>query len=343
MSPFVVNMHFRAVCLLSTLAFVALLAAPAQAQIPPGLPIPPETFAATHTLGSFGVVNARHLALGGAYVADARDGWHGNPAGMVSVKEPTFLGLYTAAPFDQFVDLQVGFAGVAVPLDRRWVGKLSFTGVGGEGLIGGAPVPLRLDTHETGIGVDLAYRASKRLAWGFGTVLPRTNSVYTIEPLGAVTHLRSRPSRPGGRIGVIYTPHPKWSVGATYDNFMEKVTQRAPAFHLPAASFQFHTTGARIGTAFRPDDRTTVLVDYEAFQVVGNGTETKRRRTLAGIERRVGSAALRVGLFDGRLTGGVGVDFKAFNLSYGFTRRYGSDLPDQGAGVAHSVQAIVRF
>jgi len=57
-------------------------------QLPPGLPVPPINFATLHSYGSSGIVDIRHMALGGAHVADDRDGWHGNPAGMIAATKP---------------------------------------------------------------------------------------------------------------------------------------------------------------------------------------------------------------------------------------------------------------
>src|SRR5690348_10033112 len=92
------------------LALLGFAAVPAAAQLPPGLPIPPESFVATHPLGVPFVIDTRHLAMGSAFVADDLTGWHGNPAGTATVRQTSVLGMYHAVPFDKLPELDSSYA-----------------------------------------------------------------------------------------------------------------------------------------------------------------------------------------------------------------------------------------
>jgi hypothetical protein len=64
---------------------------------------------------------------------------------------------------------------------------------------------------------------------------------------------------------------------------------------------------------------------------------------MGGVEQRFGHTSVRVGSFDGKLTGGLGLEMGRAHLSYGFTGRYDRDLPGEGASTAHAVQLILDF
>jgi len=52
---------------------------------------------------------------------------------------------------------------------------------------------------------------------------------------------------------------------------------------------------------------------------------------------------LRVGSYDGKLTGGLGFERGRLRLDYGFSGRYAKNLPGQGARAAHAFQVRGEF
>ncbi len=50
---------------------------------------------------------------------------------------------------------------------------------------------------------------------------------------------------------------------------------------------------------------------------------------------------MRLGCFEGKLTGGLGWERGNTRLSYAFTGRYDKDLPGQGADAAHGIELTV--
>jgi hypothetical protein len=317
---------------------------PAFGQLPPGLPIAPENFASTHFWGGPSVVNIRHLSMGGAFAADNREGWHGNPAGMVAIREPTLVLAQTSSRFALLPTFRSPVYGAAVPIGRdgREVIKVAVVPVRASGQIAVA-APVRVEAKEDDIGVEYARRVNRRLCLGFSTAYLRTQSSYRIDGAGVVTTLRSRPSGPGGRVGIIHDLGERASIGLTYDNYSETVTRTAPALQLPERAFRFRSRAYRVGVALRPGRDTTVLADYESLHLSGNRTEVARHGFLVGLERRLGPVALRLGSYDGRLSGGIGLRHGKIELSYGFTGRYASNLPGRGARTAHAFQVTRRL
>jgi len=322
---------------------ICLCATDASAQIPPGLPIPPDRFAISHILGSSSVVNLRHYGMGGTYVADDRNAWHGNPAGMVSVRRPTGMSQLVVAPFRRLPDLQSAFLGVGLPIGSRAVVKGFYTRVSGDGALLGGPAPVHLRMREDDAGLEFAYRLSPKWAGGVSTAYIRTDSRYRVAGVGEVTRLSSHPTGVGGRVGAVYRSSDTWSFGVVYDNYLEEVTQTAPAFALQSRSFLFHSTRARIGGMYRPDSRTTFALDFELLEIEGNRTHLKREYLMLGAERRIGVGALRMGLMDGCFTAGAGITYGRFDLSYGYSTRYGRDVPSQGSEPAHALQLTASF
>jgi hypothetical protein len=330
---------------LTVMVAVFLFGSPAFAQLPPGLPIPPENFAVTHFWGSPSAISIRHVSMGGAYAADDRGDWHGNPAGLVVFKKPTFLASRTISSFHFLPTFRSTDLGYAYPFGKNAPTsvKLTLIRVRASGVITNTPVPIRLQANENDVGLEIGRRVNKRLSCGVALAYLSTDSTYEISGVGTVTALRSHPSGPGGRIGLIYDLGSKLSLGVTYDNYTETVSRAVPAFQLPTGTFRFHSTAYRPGLAFRPDSKTTVLLDYEALNLVGNGTVVARRFRMGGIERKTGLGRLRVGTFDGKLTGGIGIDRGRLQFSYGFTGRYDKALPGQGARTAHAFELTVKL
>lgn len=318
---------------------------PCWAQLPPGLPVPPENFASTHFFGSPGAVNLQHYALGGAFAADDRNGWHGNPAGMVAVREPTLLVARNRAGFDLLPTFGSNFLGYAQPFGKNGenVLKIAAITVRANGNISGGAAPIGLDSREDDIGIEYARRLSDRLSVGLGTAYIKTESTYSIAGVGDVTSLRSRPSAFGGRVGVIYAVNPQFSVGATLDSYIERVNRTVPALPIPPDSFHFRSTGYRVGIAYRPNPNTTFLADYEALSLKGNNTKVSQRGFMGGAEQRFGPLSLRIGSYDGKSTAGLGFKKGRFDLAYGYSGRYDQNLPGRGARGAHALQLMAAF
>src|SRR5687768_11318275 len=96
----------------------------AQAQLPPGLPLPPDNYALPHLWGSPSAINIEHFAMGGACAADSWRDWHSNPAGLLSVTQPQALTYMMSAGFDGLPTFHSNYFGYAQPLGRRTAIKL---------------------------------------------------------------------------------------------------------------------------------------------------------------------------------------------------------------------------
>src|SRR5438046_1066530 len=117
----------RLIKIAGLLSLMALLCpiSPAYAQLPPGLPIPPENYAVPHLWGSPSVTSIEHFSMGGAYAADQSSDWHGNPAGLLSVTHPQVLAYAMSSGFDALPTFRANFLGYAQPLGQRAAMKLS--------------------------------------------------------------------------------------------------------------------------------------------------------------------------------------------------------------------------
>lgn len=323
---------------LLTLAFLGCLA-PCRAQLPPGLPIPAENYAATHFFGSPSALSMNYVALGGAYVAEDRDDWHGNPAGVASVSRPTLHGYYLSAGFDRLPTVHTNFFAYAQPLGGTGAIKVSYTRVRASGRLPGTP--LSTVVHEDDPGVEYGWRVGNKLTLGAGTAYLSTRSEYTLPGVGTVTTLRSRPTTLGARVGAIYAVQDRLSVGAAVTIYQEHVSQGVPVLGVPDRSFTFNTRVERIGLAWRPDTASRILLDYESTRLTSKNIRRTSRPVMLGGERRIGEAALRLGSYDGKLTGGLGWERRNARLSYAFTNRYDKDLEGRGAKTAHGIELTV--
>ncbi len=331
--------------MLNKWCFVVLFAlgaiAPARAQLPPGLPVAAENYALPHVWGSSSASSLEHYAMGGAYVADRSSDWHGNPAGVLSIGQPEFLAYAMSAGFDDLPTFHSYFVGYAQPLGEKFALKISYVAVRAQGELSGTPLSARIE--EGAPGIELGYRASDRLWLGVSTAYLETESNYTLPGVGEVTRLESRPANLGGRVGLIYRLTPQLSLGAKFDRYAETVEQSVPALGLPATSFRFNSRAERVGLSWIPDENSKFLLDYESTQLKGANTRLKQRFWLAGAQRQINDFALRIGTFDGKLTGGVGYRRGEWRLDYGFSGRSAKLLPGRGAQTAHAVQLIRSF
>jgi hypothetical protein len=322
---------------LLTLALLGCLA-PCRAQLPPGLPIPAENYAAPHLFGSPNALSMNYVALGGAYVAEDRDDWHGNPAGLASVVRPTLHTYFLSAGFERLPTIRTSLFAYAMPVGPGAF-KISYSRVRASGGLAGTPISTSV--HEDDPAVEYGWRANKQLTLGVGTAYLRTRSKYTVPSLGAVTVLRSRPTTLGGRVGAIYSLGERLSLGAALTIYQEHVSQAVPVLRIPDRSLTFNTRIERVGLAFRPDASSRILLDYESSRVSSKNVRITRRPVMLGAERRIGEAALRLGSYDGKLTGGLGWERRNARLSYAFTNRFDKDLEGRGAKTAHGIELTV--
>jgi hypothetical protein len=330
--------------LLTSLIFLTF-ASSALAQESVSLAVPPENYAVTHFWSSPSIISLRHMAMGGAFAADDRSDWHGNPAGLVAIHEPTLYASTNQTAFDLLPEFRARFLGYAQPVGKQAQGalKLTYVTVRAGGTIASGPVPLLAEIKEEDYGIEYGRHLGRRTSIGIATAYLSTESDYGIAGLGRITSLKGRPSGFGGRLGIIYDLSGHVAVGALYDRYAEKIRRVAPALGVGEEAFLFRSSAYRIGVAFRPDADTTLLLDFDARHLRGNGTTITRQAWVAGIERAVGPARLRLGSFDGQSTGGIGVVLGQFEVSYAFTRRYDRDLPGAGAHTSHAFDVRARF
>lgn len=321
-----------------SLVAAALLPGVSGASVPPGLPIPSENYAALHPWGSSGVVDIRHMALGNACVGDDRDTWHANPAALVSLPGYAVEGHYTVSPFESLPDVNRYFVGMGGTIGTNQRFKVVGTIAKAKGTMRVGATPLNLEASEDDVSIEYAWRVNNRLAVGVGTAYLSTQSKFSATGLGTVTELSSRPKVPGGRIGLTYKLSANSSIGATYDNYMERVVQRATALGLADNVNLFHSTAIRVGLALWENENTTLLIDHEDIAIVGAGTKTARRGTMVGLERRLGVVALRMGAYEGKLTGGVGVKTHGWDVGYAFSGKNTLDMPGMGGTTTHAFQ-----
>ena len=147
----------------------------------------------------------------------------------------------------------------------------------------------------------------------------------------------------GGRVGFIYAINKKFSVGGTLDRYSENVKQSIPALAIGPTSFKFDSKAYGVGVCFKPNDRQKILLDYHDAQLEGATSRIVQRPMLIGAEQKIGDWALRLGSYDGKLTGGVGYQRGKIQLSYGFSNRYAQNLMGQGAHASQAVQVTVGF
>jgi hypothetical protein len=321
--------------------FVLHAITPALAQLPPGLPVSAENYALPHIWGSSSATNLEHYAMGGAYVADQAADWHGNPAGVLAVKQPEILAYAMSAGFDDLPTFHSSFFGYAQPMGERFALKISYVAVRAQGDLSGTPLNARI--KEGAPGIELGYRASDRLWIGVSTAYLETESNYQLPGTGEVTRLESHPTNLGGRAGLIYRVTPRLSLGAKFDRYSETVEQSVPALGLPATSFRFDSNAYRVGLSWTPDENSKFSLDYEATQLEGAGTQLNQRFWLAGAQRQLNDFRLRIGTFDGKLTGGIGYQKRGWHLDYGFSGRSDKLLRGRGAHTAHAIQLIRSF
>lgn len=333
----------KVICLLVWSVSIGFAAFPAQAQLPPGLPVPAENFAASHFFGSPSAVDIEHFSLGGAGVADDSSAWQGNPAGVLAATKPEVLAYHQRADFDKLPDFQSSFFGYAqsVGKSKRFAFKLSYIPVSASGRLAGTP--LEASIRERDPGVEFAYRLNKRLSLGAGFSYLSTDSDYKISGLGVVTHLESHPRDLGGRIGFIYRASKQLSVGATLDRYSETVEQSLPAFNIPATKFKFDSKAYRVGLCWQPRPSQKILLDYEAAQLEGGDAHLTQHLYHLGFEQKWKGWALRVGSYDGQFTGGLGWQRSNYKISYGFSNRYAENFAGQGAHASHAIQLNIGF
>ena len=330
--------RFRAV-LISTLLSLPLASL---AQLSPSLAVPPENYAVLHAFGATGMVDIQHMAYGGAHIADDRFGWHGNPAGMAAVRGSAVEMHHTWAPFSKIPGVHRTAIGGAFVLGSGTM-KLLAVWADGAGSMVGPTMTLGASSTERDFVAEYAFRPTPRLAVGLATAYVGTHTHFRHPSLGTVADFSSRPQGPGGRMGAIYRTSTKTTVGATYDNYTERVVVSEPVSHLAPTAVYFHSTGWALGGGWFPDESTTLLVDYSDKVIEGGSRKVTRRGLAIGGERRIGRTSLRLGEFEGRVCGGLGVRLGRWECSYAFSGRADKDLPGMGAGTTHAFQVRSWF
>ncbi len=323
---------------LAALGLLLALSRPALAQLPPGLPIPPQNFAVPHFWGAPGALSIDHESLGGASVADRQSDWGGNPACVIDFNQPAALyqNLYT--PLKNLPGIREQYLGFAAPLKtkRPSAVKVSLIDVRGSGGLAGTP--LSLNTRETDPSLELAYSPIEGLSVGVAFAYLSTQSDYTLPGVGNVTRLTSKPSSLGGRLGILYAPKGQFSFGASGDYYSEAVEQSVPALSLPAQKFHFRSEDYRIGMGYYPDPQTKALLEYQEVALHGNNAAIAQHVLLMGVEHSFGPITPRIGLYNGQLTAGLSATLGKVTLTYGLTNRFSQNLPGQGAKPAQALE-----
>ncbi len=333
----------------SALLFAASVGCARSQHLPPGVPVSPQNYLLPHFWGGGSPNSIDHWSLGNASVADSRADWGTNPACLVVATRPAFMANGTATKFSRLPTITLAVLGYEQPVDRKkpnGVFKLGLVTVRGSGALTGTP--LSLNTREVDPSLEYAWRVAPRVSVGAGLSYLSTRSDYFLPSGGVLTRLESRPSGAGGRLGVLYSPAPKLSLGLAVDSYGERVKQSFPSVSFPAQRYKFHADSARIGLGVFPDSSTKFLMDYESDKVSGAGLRTARYAYEAGVEKsfgvkKLGTLTLRAGLFAGDLTGGLGLTYRGIQFTYGFSNKYAYMLPGEGAKTAHALQVTSVF
>ena len=337
------------VLVFSALIFFLFLGRAHSQQLPPGVPIAPQNYLLPHFWGGGSPLSIDHWSLGSASVADSRANWGANPACLVVATRPALESNGTVTKFTQLPTITLAVLAYEQPIDRKkpnGVFKIGLVTVRGSGALAGTP--LSLNTREVDPSLEYGYRVTKTLALGAGLSYLATKSDYLLPSGGVLTRLESRPSGFGGRLGALYSPTSKLSVGGSLDTYGEKVQQSFPAIPFPIQKYQFHSSATRIGVGAFPDSSTKLLLDYESDKVSGAGFRTSRYAYEAGVEKsfgvkKFGVVTLRAGLFAGDLTGGIGLRYRGLEFSYGFSNKYAYMLPGEGAKTSQAIQVIAAL
>ncbi len=339
------NMRFcrLTIALLGCVASVSFMPDKGCAQLPPGLPFPPENYAATHAFGAPSAVDIEHFSLGGAGVADPTSAWQGNPAGVLAATKPELLTYQQRTGFDSLPNFHSSFFGYAQTVGdaRKFAFKVSYIPVSSSGALAGTP--LQASIKEDDPGLELGYRATEKLSFGAGFSYLSTRSDYSLPGVGVVTHLKSHPSKLGGRFGVIYQANKRLSLGATVDRYTETVEQSIPVLNTPTTSFRFNSKAYTIGLCWNPSPSQKFLLDYGNAQIEGANARLTQRYYHLGFEQKTKDWTFRIGSYDGKPTGGVGWRHGRYKVSYGFSNRYKENFTGRGAQTSHALQLITSF
>lgn len=320
----------------AALALSALVAAPSSAQISIGN----QNYALLHQYGSSGLTDMKHLAMGSACAADDRSGWHGNSAGQVSVQGPALEAHATSIAFGQMPGVHRNVIGLSYPISGRETVRVTGTWADGEGGLLGRGVPLSTKLSERDFSGEYARRLSDRLSVGIGLAYLGTHSTYALPGKGVVTEFASHPAHPGGRLGAIYRLTGKLNVGAYLNEYTERVTKTVGG---AASTYNMHSTGGRVGLAYYPDEQTTLLLDYEDVTMTGGGTWAGKCALMGGLDHKVGKFSVQCGMYEGRLSGGVGWAGAGWDASLAASARPSEDAPGMGGGAEIGFRLARRF
>ena len=207
---------------------------------------------------------------------------------------------------------EFGFAyGREIPLPGKLPGQLG-VGVGG---FPSDPSELRLSA----VGPD---GKSRRIAHGRG-----------ISKLGST------------RLGVLYQID-QFNVGAQYTHIKDDLWASYPGFGVARTSDKYYANLYTLGAAYRPDERTVLLVQHLTGRAQGDGVRADYDIFSLGAEREITDwLALRAGLLDGELTCGFGLKLpQDFRVDYAFMANYGHEVRQAfGEGGLHMIGIGKRF
>lgn len=293
-------------------------------------PLPLSTFLTTHPLGAPDTNSTREVAMSAwAAVVDEEVG--SNPA-TLSHSNPGTIVKLAKANFDNLPNLSVRYLTTPIKFfDGQ--GALFVVDVKGSKNLGGPT--LRLE--EKDFGIQWGKQLTEKFSFGFATSLLTTNNTLIFPGQGSLVSQRSRPKGSGGRIGLLYQISKKTKIGLVIDRYKERVKQRFSSIPVQLTG-DFRGRVNRLGISHQMDTKTLIAADFSRTKFDGPSFRYRKDAMSIGAERRIGSVAVRAGLYRGQSSGGLGATIGKVKIDWAFSNRYGDQLPGSGGRTAHYLQ-----
>jgi len=166
---------------------------------------------------------------------------------------------------------------------------------------------------------------------------------------GAVCKGRGQSKLGSIRVGFMYIPIETLSLGIQYTHIKDYLRQSLFGGSYRSNANYFVNLWT-FGLAFRPDEKTVVLVQHMTGRASGTGVHANYDVFSIGIERLVPvtdnvEIALRIGAHDTNMTYGIGVNLPGgWRVDYAFLHHYGEQLAAFfGRGPMHMIGAGKSF
>lgn len=293
-------------------------------------PLPLSTFLTTHPLGAPDTNSTREIGLS-AWAAVIDDQVGSNPATLPRSNPGTIVKLGKAR-FDNIPDFSVRYLTMPFKLSGGQ-GTLFAIDVNGSKNLNGPT--LRME--EKDVGLQWGKQLNKKFSFGLATSFLTTKNSLTIPGQGTLISQRGRPIGLGGRLGLLYQIDKKIKVGLVIDRYKEEVKQKFALIPVQLSG-EFKGRANRLGLSHQLDQKTLIAADFSRTEFDGPSFRYRNDSFSIGAERKIGSMALRAGLYRGQLSGGVGFKIGSVKIDWAFTNRYSDQLPGSGGRTSHYLQ-----